>query len=293
MYEIPDSILNRLKATNRASNIEKRKEFIEDVVEVMKQQPMGFAVAVSSILFPSERVKVLELLAQDDAGPNYVAKGIFTTVYGSHSSVSTEEKSEKEKELSSYKYISYGRGQFIRTLRSILAVADDYAPTSFIDVGCGIGDKLLLAKVACGFEKVYGIELNTHTIELARWWLKPLEGHRGFREDDLFPAGTFTLMQGDAFDYNYASHSFIYMYYPMQHLGMMERLWQHVIDTMPDNGWMIEVSGYGSKLFSQFTSKSHRDTDFQGQWIVHKVDGVPRIVDRNILIYDGKLQLLD
>lgn len=110
----------------------------------------------------------------------------------------------------SYPYIPYDRSLFIEAL---YYVASKFRkPTTFCDVGCGIGDKVLLAHNH-GFQSC-GIEHNPYLIRHA----KRLFGI----SSDTMPA----IIQKDVMQARYNRYRVVYMYSPFQskaHEDALER----------------------------------------------------------------------
>ena len=78
---------------------------------------------------------------------------------------------------------------------------------SFIDVGCGIGNKMVLAAMA-GFQS-FGVELRPNEVKLARQI-----AHTSFGN----------VKQKDAFDLDYSEYDLIYMFNPIADFDLMRKL---------------------------------------------------------------------
>lgn len=282
-------------------------EFLDDSTRLILKGRWHVGRFISSLLRPEERSVIIRRIAErDDLDIRTKAEAIHVTAYPQLShGVDTEEKSELEQEMGAYKYIAYGRGSFAQSMEEILSIVDEDAMESFIDVGCGIGDKMLLAHSLLGFEKAFGIEINAHTIELGRWHLNPLQGQHIFHwhedqdsrweEPGGIAGGAFTFIPGDAFDYNFGLHRFIYSYVPIANADKMRELWQHIINTMPDGGWYVEVSGHHNFFSKLARTDALDDPDrpyrFYRYHVIHKVDGIPRLLNNNAVI-DGYIEYL-
>ena len=178
-----------------------------------------------------------------------------------------EEKSEAENENRNYPYIPWSRTGFVKLIREI---QKKEKRKHFIDVGCGIGDKALLAYLFGDFEKVSGIELNETTYHVAKYFLgngsfdfedygKYIDNDYDSRKDSLKPPKREKVKRniifGDAFDLNYVDYDFIYMYVPINNNRIMRKLYKKVLLEMPINGIVTDVS------FSQGLEREVRGID--------------------------------
>lgn len=98
---------------------------------------------------------------------------------------------------------------------------------SFIDVGSGIGEKLMWAQEFCEFVNVTGIEYNawTHSIAVERL------GHRP----------NMTLIHGDAFEHDFSTYDVIYMYCPISREEVMAQLWWHIYQTAKPGALILDT----------------------------------------------------
>lgn len=147
-----------------------------------------------------------------------------------------EIKSKLEKELNSFKYIPYEPSKFL-VLLNLLKSKKLIDNSSFVDVGCGIGDKVLLAKLF-GFQKVTGIELNDETHVISKFLLGRyfyISTSTDWRNKDI------SLLHKNAFDVDYKDYSLIYMYMPMYSTENMINLYNHILSTMNKDAILVEV----------------------------------------------------
>jgi SAM-dependent methyltransferase len=99
-----------------------------------------------------------------------------------------------------FPYIPYENGEFIRQLEivsGLLGPRNSKGPAKFLDVGCGIGTKLLMAHDA-GFD-AFGVEKYPKYVRAAQ----RLVGKKG------------VVMRRDALNFNYAGYDVIYFYCPL------------------------------------------------------------------------------
>lgn len=93
---------------------------------------------------------------------------------------------------------------------------------TFLDVGCGIGDKCLIAEKVFGL-KVTGIEIDTNLIEIAKTFI-----------DDV--------IEINAFDFNdYNKFDIIYMYQPYRDAEKQKQLSDLIKSKKKQSAIFIEV----------------------------------------------------
>lgn len=102
----------------------------------------------------------------------------------------------------------------------------------FIDVGCGIGDKVLLSRYLTEMES-YGIEYDTYTYGIAKEQAR-------FNQYDH----RIVYFNGNAIDFDYGRYDRIFTYQPIRDDEGLQKLYRRIINTMPDNAIWAEYS-YG------------------------------------------------
>ena len=112
----------------------------------------------------------------------------------------------------------------------------------FLDVGSGIGDKLLIAKEVFGLN-VTGLEIDEQLIDLSQLLL---------RQAAIKP------IHIDAFDFrNWSDFDIIYYYRPIAPEDVMITL-EHLIESqMKDNSILISINKLDRQLDSTFTNLSN------------------------------------
>lgn len=97
---------------------------------------------------------------------------------------------------------------------------------SFMDVGCGIGDKVLLSHYTNFFSKCYGIEYSDYTYNIAKEKIEPITGQD-------------TIFKGDAFEHDFSPYDTIYLYCPIRERKPMKELLLHVYNTMKEDAIIL------------------------------------------------------
>jgi SAM-dependent methyltransferase len=113
-----------------------------------------------------------------------------------------------------YPFIPLSPDWFMAQLREAKRIAPDAA--TFIDVGCGIGSKVVLAS-CIGF-RAAGIEIDRDYVKAAKDMLAM--GWGGGR-----------VFQGDALKHDYAEYDVVYFYCPMNDHELERQLEQRILET--------------------------------------------------------------
>lgn len=137
-----------------------------------------------------------------------------------------------------YPYIPYDLSSFVKGLRSVPSFLKG---NSFIDVGCGIGDKVFIASLLSKSMQCSGIEYDTSTHAIAQR-KSFLERHHAF-------------IRGDAFKHDFSKYDRIYTYQPIGNQAILLDLYRHIADTMPHNGMWFEAA---SPVWEQFIKDDGR-----------------------------------
>ena len=129
-----------------------------------------------------------------------------------------------------FEYIPFDPHHFIQ---DISLIKNKFNLDSFIDVGCGVGDKVLLAKYFLNFKKASGIELNKLTYAL-------------FTTFGGYHLDTYTLMgfNINAFDFKeYENYDLIYLFMPIASKERMRDLCKFIFSQMKIGGFYYEAIG--------------------------------------------------
>lgn len=129
-----------------------------------------------------------------------------------------------ERQKGHFCYIPYYIDSFVRAMDHITTHVPEGA--HFIDVGSGIGDKVLLAKLVYGWTAT-GVEYSKYTHTIAR-------RHIGKVVDNL--------IHGDAFaDVDFSAYDLVYMYHPIANPVRMRDLFMHVAAHIKDGAIIAEM----------------------------------------------------
>lgn len=179
----------------------------------------------------------------------YLWKFLNRKVYISTKEIQDKSKEEKKKNGvhdEQYPYIPLRGSRFAEVLRF---VKEEYGHRkSFIDVGCGIGDKTLLAAISGLFDDCYGIEYDKCTYNIAIDKTDHVMSEIDQRGDTFKP-----FVHGDAFKHTYEKYDTVYMYCPIYNREKMEELILHILKSIPEDGIICFVNA--SVEMKEFTMK--------------------------------------
>lgn len=117
-----------------------------------------------------------------------------------------------------YPYIPFSPTKFYKKIKNL---AVNYKIKSFLDVGAGYGDKVLIAKEI--IEKADGIEYVKEYVKVAK----------SFGID---------LIHADAFEFqNYKDYDLLYMFHPIHSEELYAKLVTHLLEEMKAGGYLLEV----------------------------------------------------
>ena len=129
----------------------------------------------------------------------------------------------------SYNLIPYNMGSFIESMEKAQLVFQALHPSAkrrpsshFIDVGCGIGTKLLFARRY--FDFCYGIDINADLIKIAK----------------NFDSGV-SFEVADALKCDYSKFNIIYYYKPIENYDLIRQLEQRIYEQAKSGTIIIEV----------------------------------------------------
>jgi len=142
-------------------------------------------------------------------------------------------------------YIPKDPGVFLNSLKEVKEKFGHRE--SFIDVGCGIADKTLLAHYTGIFDKCYGIECSSYTYDLAKSKVEPITGEN-------------TIIYGDAFAHDFSKYDTIYMYCPIRDEETMLRLLEYIYKTMREDAIIIFFNGSIYSPQDKFQSRGFKYT---------------------------------
>jgi SAM-dependent methyltransferase len=138
---------------------------------------------------------------------------------------------QEEKDRGHYPYIPFNHSEFVAHMQILLSHPALQEARTFIDVGCGIADKLLLMAHFTDAE-VHGIEYAQRYLDIARAALGRKRRMQPFLDN---------LKQGDAFEHDFAPYDLIYMYHPIMNHERMWALFLHIARTAKNGAVITEM----------------------------------------------------
>lgn len=135
-----------------------------------------------------------------------------------------------------FHYIPSGCGSFIRDFLS----SGFNKGKRFIDIGCGIGDKTLIASMLSKME-CHGLEYCSNYIT----YVKGLYRYSYVEPDYLSNFNPNNLKVGDAFNYKkFGEFDRIYTYTPVENLDKRKKFYQHILLQLKPGTMWLEVGDF-------------------------------------------------
>lgn len=192
----------------------------------------------------------------------YLGEFLVTLAYGNNprffeSLDKTTGKDKTQKDEGHYPYIAYSTEGFITNF--LFSVHKKFGRRkSFVDVGCGIGDKVFLAWLSGIFDECIGIEYEGFTANIGIKIAQTLTENRayiyldGTSIESKLPAYIqadkkdealvdFGIIQANAFDVTYRRFDTIYFYHPIANVDLMKNLYEYVFKTMQPKAIFLEM----------------------------------------------------
>ncbi|MEY4567771.1 MAG: hypothetical protein RLY14_2741 [Planctomycetota bacterium] len=131
---------------------------------------------------------------------------------------------------SHFHYIAFSPINFVQRLK---AVGCFQKSGKFLDIGCGVGEKVFLAHVFGRFSQCDGLEYDAKTFSVAEFLLDRIQPR------DHYP---IKLVHGDALAFeDYGDYDVVYMYRPMRDHGLMRKLIQRIAAQIEPGAIMLDV----------------------------------------------------
>lgn len=147
-------------------------------------------------------------------------------------------QTDDERKRNHFPYIAYEATRFVDHISKLRAHVD--GPAHFVDIGCGVGDKVAMARGLCGCDTASGIEYSEYTYELARKYV----GHLAR-----------ALIRGDAFEQTYDQYNLLYMYCPIARVTTMRQLFRRVCKAAPEGAVIVDV-GWSIYFYQQYADRA-------------------------------------
>lgn len=162
-------------------------------------------------------------------------------------------KDKKQKDDRHYPYIAYRTDRFIVDV--LVSTYEKFGKRkNFVDVGCGIGDKVFLAWLSGIFDECVGIEYEGFTssigIGIAQESLSRFRPHLYLEKGRICSKENwefksvpidFGIINADAFDINYKDFDTVYLYHPIADENLMGKLYRHIFKSMPKKAILLEM----------------------------------------------------
>lgn len=166
-------------------------------------------------------------------------------------------KDKTQKDEGHYPYIAYSTAGFITNF--LFSVHRKFGKRkSFVDVGCGIGDKVFLAWMSGIFDECIGIEYEGFTANIGIKIASTLTRNHAYIYVDKISIKSrlpsylqeskkhealvdFGIIQANAFDVTYRRFDTIYFYHPIANTDLMRSLYEHVFKTMQPKTIFLEM----------------------------------------------------
>ena len=145
-------------------------------------------------------------------------------------------------------YVSYSHDNFIQDLKQAYHFLGEAENLKFIDIGCGIGTKVLIASQ---FFQASGIELNQNYFKIAR----KVNAHKKFHKFGRYEKlGTKNnIINGDAFEHDYSKYDVLYFFRPMNKEQLQIRLEKKIFKEMKVGAVIIPI--YHQSEFPDYIQK--------------------------------------
>lgn len=176
------------------------------------------------------------------ATPNYVYRNLIISLERALTNDSRE-FARKKHVKGQYQYIPFEVDRFIEQLSAVRKILGYGGSHSFIDVGCGIGSKVVLAS-SLSF-KAHGIEITRRYVTIAREVVA--KGNMGcvWTQNTDEPE----IIQGNAFKHDYKPYDVIYFYCPMVDREKQRVLEEHIVNTAKSGAYIIANNKQNHELW--------------------------------------------
>jgi 16S rRNA A1518/A1519 N6-dimethyltransferase RsmA/KsgA/DIM1 with predicted DNA glycosylase/AP lyase activity len=133
-----------------------------------------------------------------------------------------------------YTYIPFNEGRFIEEIsRKEFEMESNNEDIHFVDLGSGIGDKMLLAKFFFPHIYVSGIEIDPTLCRIAKKFLQKLDPHG--------PYNDFNIIAKDFFKLKKYPYNRVYSYMPIAHVVLRKKMYVHIWKLLPKRARWLEV----------------------------------------------------
>lgn len=235
--------------TVQQRTLEKQRQKLIRAREAFEQKNNAFSEIVDTYL---NRLVMMDTTARDHqkletAAYRVIERMILDAWPGRNPERDTEDYFEKPE--SSHSYIALDIPRFLKLLiqlDSALSLDPDYAvaagryrPVSFLEVGCGQGRNIIIARNSklLLVEKFAGFDLNPIMVEGGRQNL-------GLAEN---------LFVADALDFDYGTFDVVFSYRPISDANLQVQLEERMVRTMKPGAYLMAPYAYDLTLYPELS----------------------------------------
>lgn len=161
-----------------------------------------------------------------------------------------------------YPYIPLDINLFEQRLEiAINLLPNNIKETRFIDIGCGIGTKLLVASTNC--RHVTGIEISPSYVTTAKALIR---AHCSRTCNALTECGRFDVIEEDAFKHDYKPYHILYFYCPLLDYPKECLLEQYIVESAKKGALFLPNNPQNQNLWQSKQVKA-----IYKNWIYRKV----------------------
>ena len=163
------------------------------------------------------------------------------------------EFNRKKYDKGEYPCIHLDQARFIKVLTESMKLLDEQKislwKTRFLDAGCGIGHKLLLAQ-AFRFGRITGMEIENRYILEARKLIREFVDYDPFMPQDRYSSyrPRMRIIRRNILQADYSHYNLIYFYVPLYNSDKERQFEQRVIETSKPN---TVIAGMCNRTFRE------------------------------------------
>lgn len=146
----------------------------------------------------------------------------------------------KKLDKGEYPYIPFCIEAFVEQLSIVDELLKDCNhPVSFLDVGCGIGTKVAIARTTFPGITAHGIEITDRYVKFAKKLLNNTPDTK--------------VLKRDALKFNYKNYDIVYFYCPLSNRELQKKLEQRIVNTANVGTYILANLFQDHELFKDKT----------------------------------------